>query len=80
MKQEMRAQQLNVPSNAAVADLETNIRSRLGRQVADFRLVEADGGLILRGRTASYYAKQLVQHAVMKGTRLPIRANEIEVF
>jgi hypothetical protein len=80
MKEEVRANPLDAPSNDAVADLETNVRGRLGRQVPDFHLVAADVGLILRGRVASCYAKQLVQHAVMKSTRLPILANEIEEF
>jgi len=38
-----------------------------------------NGELILRGRTRTYYAKQLAQQAVMEATALPIRANEIEV-
>jgi hypothetical protein len=37
------------------------------------------GGLILRGLTTTYYAKQLAQHAVMEATAIPIVANEIEV-
>ena len=36
-------------------------------------------GLVLRGRVHTYYAKQLVQHAVMEASSLPIRANEMEV-
>jgi hypothetical protein len=80
MNVEAPAPQLDAPSNDTVADLETNIRCRLGRQVPGFHLVVAGGGLILRGRAPSYHAKQLVQHAVMKSTRLPILANEIEVF
>jgi hypothetical protein len=38
-----------------------------------------DGGLVLRGRAHTYYAKQLAQHAVMDNHPLPILANEIEV-
>lgn len=36
-------------------------------------------GLVLRGRTCTYYAKQLTQHAVMELTEFPILANEIDV-
>jgi len=36
-------------------------------------------GLILRGRSRSYYGKQLAQHAVMEAVILPIVANEIEM-
>jgi hypothetical protein len=47
--------------------------------VHDLRLVIRDGGLVLRGHAHTYHAKQLAQHAVMGATKLPIRANEIEV-
>jgi osmotically-inducible protein OsmY len=60
-------------------ELEAHIFDRVGRQVYDFRLVVMEGELILRGRARTYYAKQLAQHAVMKVTRVPIRANEIQV-
>ena len=39
-----------------------------------------DGGLVLYGRTRTYYAKQLAQHEVMGRSRLPIRANSIDVL
>jgi hypothetical protein len=61
------------------AQLETHIQCRLSGRVRDFRLVIADKGLVLQGHAHTYYAKQLVQHAVMKATELPILANEIEV-
>lgn len=38
-----------------------------------------DEGLVLHGRAPSYYAKQLVQHAAMRTSSLPILANQIEV-
>jgi hypothetical protein len=47
--------------------------------VSNFRLVVKDEGLILTGRSLSYYAKQLAQHAVMEVTAIPIVSNEIEV-
>jgi len=34
---------------------------------------------VLQGRTRTYHAKQLAQHAVMEITELPILANEIRV-
>jgi hypothetical protein len=43
------------------------------------KLKVRDDGLVLRGHARTYYAKQLAQHAVMEFTKLPIRANEIEV-
>jgi hypothetical protein len=60
---------------------------RIGRQVQhqlsgclhDFRLKRGSAGLVLRGRSRTYYAKQLAQHAVMDATDLPIMRNDIEV-
>jgi osmotically-inducible protein OsmY len=62
-----------------VTELEARVRSRLSGQVRDFRLLVGDKGVTLRGRTRTYYAKQLAQHAVMEAMVLPIVANEIEV-
>jgi hypothetical protein len=61
------------------SELEGHIQCRLGGHVRAFRLVVVDGGLILRGHTHTYYAKQLAQHAVMAMAGLLIVANEIEV-
>jgi hypothetical protein len=61
------------------AELIVHVQCRLGGQVRGLRLVATDKGLLLRGRTHTYYAKQLAQHAVMEATGLPILANEIEV-
>jgi hypothetical protein len=48
----------------------------LGGRVSDLRLLLRDNGVVLQG----YYAKQLAQEAVMKATKLPLLANEIEVL
>ena len=67
------------PREAEIARLEILVRSRLGGQV-HFLQIQADSdGLVLRGRTRTYYAKQLAQHAVMAASDLPIRVNAIEV-
>lgn len=60
-------------------ELETVVQCRLAGRVHRFCLVRVDGGVILRGYSRSYYAKQLAQHEVMQATELPILANEIEV-
>jgi hypothetical protein len=39
----------------------------------------SDRGVVLRGRSATYYGKQLAQHAVLTVAQLPLIANEIEV-
>jgi hypothetical protein len=68
-----------LPSDKEMTELESRIQRRLGNQLRHFHLVFSDQGLILRGRVPTYYAKQLVQHAVMETIPLPIAANEIEV-
>jgi hypothetical protein len=68
------------PSTAnGATELEAQIQDQVGGRLREFQVVIADGGLVLRGRTSTYYAKQLAQHAVMQATQLPIVANEIEV-
>jgi hypothetical protein len=61
------------------ARLEIHIQVRLSGRVRGLRVVRRDNGFVLQGRTPTYYAKQLVLHAAMQVTALPILANEIEV-
>lgn len=64
-----------------VDQLESRIQQHLlGRvSIRRFRVVVQEQGLILQGCAATYYAKQLAQHAAMKVSGLPIVANDIEV-
>jgi hypothetical protein len=48
--------------------------------VRDLHVVARDGGLVLRGRTHTYYVKQLVQHSVLQVCARGALANEIEVL
>ena len=61
--------------------LETLVRERLaGRaHVHDLRVVVQERGLVLEGRAATFYAKQLAQHTAMLATGLPLLANRIAV-
>jgi hypothetical protein len=59
--------------------LEGLVQRRLGGRVRDLHIVVRPNGLILRGWTATYHAKQLAQHATMELAPLPILANDIEV-
>ncbi len=59
--------------------LEMLVQRRVGSRVRDLRVVVRPGGVVLRGRTSTYHAKQLAQHAAMELGSLPILANEIEV-
>ncbi len=60
--------------------LQSHLQSRLLGKVRGFELIIQDRGLILRGQSRTYYAKQLAQHAVMDATDRVIVANEIKVF
>jgi len=60
--------------------LETQIHHRLGNRIRNLLVVVHPEGVIIRGRTATYHAKQLAQHAVMDMTDRPILANDIEVY
>ena len=60
--------------------LESMLLRRLGNRVRDLRVILLPSGLILQGRTATYHAKQIAQHAAMEMANLPIVANEIEVL
>ena len=48
-------------------------------RIRNLRVLIQDQGVVLRGQSEMYYAKQLAQHAVLDVTNLPILANEIEV-
>ncbi len=62
-----------------IDELETRIQGKLGGRIRRLRLEPRQGGLILRGWTETYYAKQLAQQAVLEATNMPLLANEIEV-
>lgn len=70
---------IGLDGGALAAHLQERIRCRVGWRVLDLEVLGQENGLTLRGRCRTYYAKQLVQHAVMEATQLPILANEIEV-
>jgi hypothetical protein len=59
--------------------LEALTQVRLGNRVRNLRVLRGKDGLVLRGKTTTYYAKQLVQHAVMELDDCRILANDIEV-
>jgi hypothetical protein len=59
--------------------LELHVQARLNGRVRDLRLHAVENGLVIRGRAATYYAKQLAQHIVMETTSTPILANETHV-
>lgn len=64
---------------SSVEQVEAQVQSRLGGRIRDLEVHVRQNGLILKGRTATYHAKQLAQHAVMELGWLPLLANDIEV-
>jgi hypothetical protein len=62
-----------------LGSVEAQIQRRLGGRVRDLRVVLRDNAVVLKGRSATYHAKQLAQHAAMEITGLRIAANDIEV-
>ena len=52
---------------------------RWGRRVRGLRVESCPGGLVLYGQVASYYAKQLAQHAAAEAVGRPVCVNAIAV-
>jgi hypothetical protein len=59
--------------------IERHLRRRLSGRAGEVRLTVHGNAIVLRGRARTYYTKQLAQQAVMEVTKLPIRANDIQV-
>lgn len=70
---------LTDPFNAELDQIQRQIQRDLSLRVHNFRLRACDDGLVLEGRTKTYYGKQIAQHAVMDAIDLPILANNIVV-
>ena len=75
----MNADLLMPPRQADQEHLECLMQTRLGTRIRNLRVQMLPGGLVLQGRAATYYAKQLAQHAAMELATAPIVANDIEV-
>lgn len=75
MSVNMTARQADIPTE----QLELLLQRRLGNRVRDLEIVIAHGGIVLKGWTTTYHAKQLAQHAALEILDLPLVANDIEV-
>jgi hypothetical protein len=62
-----------------LAGWQARVAGELLGRLRDFRLDFEAAGLVLRGRCASYYVKQLAQQWIMDVAGLPIAANRIVV-
>jgi hypothetical protein len=58
---------------------QAHVENRLGSRLRNFRVVIEPPGLVLIGSCATYFVKQLAQHALLEVARLPLVANRIEV-
>ena len=59
--------------------LEIQLQRRLGSRVRELRVLVRHDGVILKGWSSTYHAKQLAQHAAMELAEMRIVANDIEV-
>jgi hypothetical protein len=75
MNHEGDTQTLEVPTAGVLARIEENVQCRLIGRIRDMELLFREGGLVLRGRAQTFYAKRLAKHAVMEVCGLPILAN-----
>jgi hypothetical protein len=64
---------------SAIAEIEAQLRGQLRGRINQLRVVVREDGLVLRGSSRTYHAKQLAQHGLMQATTVPLVANEIEV-
>jgi hypothetical protein len=76
----MNLRQTIEPVAQDVERLELLVQRRLGNRIRDLRVSLRPDGVALSGRSTTYHAKQLAQHAAMELSDLPVVANDIEVF
>jgi hypothetical protein len=69
---------LSVPPDD-IDRIEAHVETQLSGRVRNLHIELHENGLVIRGQTHTYFAKQLAQASVMHATSLPIAANLIEV-
>jgi len=62
-----------------LASIERRLACQFSRRVQHFHITIASDGLILEGRTSTYFTKSILQQAVINAIDLPIAANRIIV-
>ncbi|MCE9562845.1 MAG: hypothetical protein K8U57_12440 [Planctomycetes bacterium] len=63
----------------ALNRLATEIRNRHRSHLREFRIEKVDGGIILIGRSVTFYGKQIAFHEVCARCKWSVKANQIEV-
>lgn len=59
--------------------LATEIQNRHRSHLREFRIELVEGGVILLGRSVTFYGKQIALHEVRGGCKCEVLANQIEV-
>lgn len=59
--------------------VEREVRNRTSGRIRGLEVRVTDGQVVIRGRTSTYYAKQLVSHAAMDTAEQLCVMNEVEV-
>ncbi len=61
------------------ASIERAVQEETGRSVLDLSVEVGEDGVLLKGHCATYYCKQLAQHAAMEMTGVNRLTNSIKV-
>jgi len=66
-------------SPGLLTEVERGIAHEFAHRIEEFHLFSRAEGVILEGRTRTYFCKQLIQQAVLLALPVPIVANNIRV-
>jgi hypothetical protein len=69
----------DLASSAVATTVAGHISRRLLGRLRDLEVIVSDQGLIIKGQSRTYHAKQLAQHVAAEVSPVPVLANEIEV-
>ena len=75
----MRLQTCYESPNSLQEHVERVVRSRTGGMIRELRVEVLDDEIVLTGRTATYYTKQLATHAALGLLKDAALTNDIEV-
>jgi len=76
----MELQTLPDARQALAARVERLVREKTSGLIRDLRVTVLAGEVVLAGRAATYYAKQLATHAALDACEEFTLTNDIEVF
>ena len=76
----MELQTVPDPKQMLVARVERTVREKTSGLIRDLRVDFASGEIVITGRAATYYAKQLATHAALEACDDITLTNDIEVY